>query len=675
MKIFRILFFWMLLGLTPTVALGSLSLADYALLPTPQKIEFGKNKITLSKVSIEMPYWSEKWSADLNATGLTITQDARFKISGKIVDTLSGIDLPNDEAYSMKISKNGIDVLATSEKGIYWALMTLNQLIETNKNKVKLPECEITDWPAFKIRGLLMDVGRSYISMEELKREIEIMSKFKLNVFHWHLTENQAWRLESKIFPMINDSINTIRQPGKYYTIEEAKELMKWASTHNMILIPEIDMPGHSAAFVRTFRHDMQSPEGMKILKLLIEEACETFDSVPYLHIGSDEVKFTNPDFVPEMVEFVRTKGKKVIGWNPGWDFKPGEIDMIQMWSYRGKATDGIPAIDSKLHYINHFDTYGDLVALYRSNVYGQTKGSDNLAGVEIALWNDRLVDDEKSNVTQNILYPLLLTVAERSWDGGGTEYFDSLGTNMGAVDSEDFKRFKEFERRLLEHKATTLKDLNIPYVKQTNVKWRITDAFPNHGDLTTVFPPETEGIKEMYIYQDSVYNSKEAIGAGIYLRHVWGNTVPTFYTNPQPNHTAYAYTQVYSPVNQIVGLQVETQNYSRSESDIPPPQGKWDYRDSKIWINGKPLNPPVWTATHTVRDNEIPMGNENMSAREPMQVELHKGWNQVVLKLPVGEFSSHETRLVKWMFTFVFTTPDGKEAAPGLIYSPQAKL
>ena len=167
----------------------------------------------------------------------------------------------------------------------------------------------------------MQDVGRSYISVEELKREIEILSRFKINVFHWHLTENQAWRLESKIFPMLNDSINTVRMPGKYYTLEEARELVDFCKQHQVMLIPEIDMPGHSAAFIRTFRHDMQSPEGMKILKLLIDEVCETFD-VPYLHIGTDEVAFTNPDFVPEMVSYVRSKGKKVISWNPGWHYK-----------------------------------------------------------------------------------------------------------------------------------------------------------------------------------------------------------------------------------------------------------------------------------------------------------------------------------------------------------------
>lgn len=655
---------------------ATISFENYALLPIPQEIEFGNEKIIVSSVEVNMPAWEQKWENDLTYLGIKVLPEANFKISGEITDEIPNAPLPNDEAYNFTISKTGIKVKATTEKGLYWALMTINQLlIKDDSLNITLPECEITDWPAFKIRGFLMDVGRSYISMEELKREIAIMSQFKLNVFHWHLTENQAWRLESKIFPMINDSNNMIRDPGKYYTIEEAKELMEWAIKHNMILIPEIDMPGHSAAYVRTFNHEMQSPEGMEILKLLVEEACETFDRVPYFHIGTDEVAFMNPDFVPEMVSLVRAKNKKVISWNPGWKYNPGEIDMTHLWSYRGKAQKGIPAIDSRFHYINHFDTYADIVALYRSSIYGQQEGSDDVAGAIIALWNDRKIDDEPSIITQNNVYPIMLAVAERSWDGGGTEYFDSLGTNMGIEGSEDFNSFVDFERRFLKHKSTTLKDLNIPYVKQTNVKWRITDAFPNDGDLTKIFPPETEGLKEHYLYQDSMYNTKEAIGAGIYLRHVWGNTVPAFYSNPQPNHTAYAYTQVFSPIEQTVGLQVETQNYSRSESDIPQPQGKWDFRESKIWINGQELIPPVWTGKHQTRDNEIPLGNENMSARKPLIIRLNKGWNQVMLKLPVGEFSSHETRLVKWMYTFVFTTPDGRKEAPGLLYSPKGCL
>lgn len=673
MKSIRICLIMALVAIAATAAARP-SLADFALLPVPQEIEFRNGETKFSATRLEMPAWARQWTDCLAQLGAKVDPQARFLIKGEIVDSIAGAGA-NDEAYTLSVGSHGITVTATSEKGIFWALQTLRQLGQrSTARQARFPRCEIVDWPAFPWRGFMMDVGRSYISMDELKREIDAMSLFKLNVFHWHLTENQAWRLESRIFPMLNDSVNTIRQPGKYYTIEEARELVAYCRDRGIMLVPEIDMPGHSAAFERTFRHDMQSPEGMKILKLLVEEACATFDEVPYLHIGTDEVRFTNPDFVPEMVAFVRSHGKKAISWNPGWHYEPGQIDMTHLWSYRGKGQTGIPAIDSKLHYLNHFDLYADLRALYRSTIYGHTSGTPDVAGVEIAIWNDRYVADEASNANQNNLYPAMLAVAERSWHGGGTEYFDRLGSNMAEPGTDDFNEFADFERRLLHHKATTLSHLDIPYVKQTNVQWRITDPFPNGGDLSRRFPPEKEGMKQSYEYEGATYGTRKASGAGIYLRHVWGpGTIPGFYPDPQPDHTAYAFTRVYSPADQTLGLQAETQNYSRSEPDIAPEQGKWDYRESRIWINGVAIEPPVWQSTHKTRDNEISLTNENASARKPLPVKLHKGWNDVMIKLPIGQFSTPETRLAKWMFTFVLTTPDGTREAD-VVYDPDAQ-
>lgn len=496
-----------------------------------------------------------------------------------------------------------------------------------------------------------------------------MLSRFKINVFHWHLTENQGWRLESKIFPMLNDSVNMTRFPGRYYTLEEVKDLVRFCKAHQVLLIPEIDMPGHSAAFVRTFRHDMQSPEGMKILKLLMDEVCETFD-VPYIHVGTDEVPFTNPEFVPEMVAHIRAKGKKVISWNPGWHYKAGEIDMTHLWSYRGKVQPGIPAIDSRFHYLNHFDTFGDLVSLYNSRIYNQPAGSKELAGVILAVWNDRFIPDEQDIILENYFYPNMLTIAERAWRGEGSEYFDQDGVILPDEDTPGFKAFVDFENRMLWHKEHTFQGYPFAYVRQTNVKWRITDAFPNGGVLTKSFPPEQE-ITPVYVYEGKEYKTKQVTGAGIYLRHVWGKLVPAFYKNPQENHTAYAYTWVYSPKKQQVGMWVEFQNYGRSEPDLAPLPGKWDYRESRIWLNEQEILPPVWTSGHRQKSNEIPLGNENCVARPPVPVVLNEGWNKVLLKLPVGKFSMPEVRLVKWMFTAVFVTLDGQRAVEGLVYSP----
>lgn len=594
-------FIGMILVCAVTIAQTSISL-----LPKPQLYKDTGKNFTMGKVKLSTPVLRPEWEVFIMNAGGEIVEHSSSVIEVELVPSIEEARLNGAEAYRLSVSNKRIKIEAVTEQGVYWAMQTLRQLERKKGKRSSVAGCEIVDWPAFRIRGFMQDVGRSYISMEELKREIEILSRFKINVFHWHLTENQAWRLESKIFPMLNDSVNTIRMPGKYYTLEEARDLVDFCKKHQVLLIPEIDMPGHSAAFVRAFRHDMQSPEGMKILKLLLDEVCETFD-VPYLHIGTDEVEFTNPHFVPEIVAYVRSKGKKVISWNPGWHYKPGEIDMTHLWSYRGKAQPGIPAIDSKFHYLNHFDVFGDIVALYNSRIYDQAEGSEDIAGTILALWHDRLIDNEWNLVIENGLYPNMLAIAERAWRGGGTEYFDGLGTILPPEDTEAFKEFADFEKRMLWHKEHTFKGYPFAYVKQTNVKWNITDAFPNGGDMDKVFPPEQE-LKDTYHYNGNTYGVRQAIGAGIYLRHVWGDMVPAFYADPKENHTAYAYTWVYSPKDQEVGLWAEFQNYSRSEMDLAPLPDKWDYKGSRIWINDREILPPVWTATHKVKSYEVPL-------------------------------------------------------------------
>lgn len=591
-----------------------------SLLPLPQKYQFNGKKSS-DELTMEEKYVSQ-------------IEGAKFQ----------------EEAYHLTVTGKRIILEATTPKGMYWGKQTLEQLKYTKNKKTYLPQCEITDWPAFRIRGFMHDVGRSFIPVEELKREISLLSRYKINVFHWHLTENQAWRLECKKYPQLNAPENMEREKGKYYTLEEARQLVEFCKQHQVLLIPEIDMPGHSAAFERTFKTDMQSEKGTQILKDIIDEVCATFD-VPYLHIGTDEVQFTNPDFVPMMVKYIRDKGKKVISYNPGWNYKPGEIDMTQLWSYRGKAQKGIPAIDCRYHYANHFDTYADLVAMFNSRIYNQPEGSDDLAGSIVAFWNDRYIDNTPQLLAENNFYPYMLTLAERAWRGGGNCYFDGKGTLLWEDEPEQLAAFKEFEDRLLWQKNTWLKEVPFPYVRQTQSEWQITDAFPNGGDLNKVFPPE-EKEDSVYQYEGNTYHSRKIIGNGIYLRHVWGTLVPGFYANPQENHTAYATRWIYSPKERKTKLALEFQNYSRSESDLAPRQGTWDYKCSRAWLNGKEIMPPVWENTNTERSNEITLKNENYMSRPAIDITLKKGWNKLMLKLPVGKFSSKETRLVKWMFT-----------------------
>ena len=167
-----------------------------------------------------------------------------------------------DEAYTLHISREHIHIEAIKPQGVYRAMQTLRQLTERSEQGVRVHGCRITDWPAFRIRGWMHDVGCSYISLKELKREIVLLSRYKINTFHWHLTENQAWRLESKRYPELNDSAHTTRMPGKYYTHEEARELVDFCRKHFVTLIPEIDIPGHSAAFERALDYGIRMISG-----------------------------------------------------------------------------------------------------------------------------------------------------------------------------------------------------------------------------------------------------------------------------------------------------------------------------------------------------------------------------------------------------------------------------
>lgn len=551
-----------------------------------------------------------------------------------MVDSIPGAGSHQDEAYQLTVSRKGIEIKAVTPMGELRAKQTLRQLESQGHRRTKVKCCSITDWAAFPYRGFLQDIGRSYLSIDEIKNEIGALSAFKMNVFHWHLTENQAWRLESRKYPELNAPENMTRFPGKYYSVEEVRDVLSFAASVGVDVIPEIDMPGHSAAFVRTFGVDMQSKEGMEILKDLISEAAETFKGCRYFHIGTDEVRISNPSFAHEMAQFVKGLGFKVASWMPGSDYDPQDIDLLQLWSYRGKAQPGILAVDSKLHYLNHFDPFADVMIMHGFKPCGLDETDGQTVGSEVAIWHDQFVSTEDRMVRENILYPAAMTIAERTWRGGEAGPFD------------------EFEERMLHYINSDLKGFPVTYVRQNNVHWGITEAFPNEGDLTAVFPPETE--------DPSAYQAGTATGAGVYLRHVWGGICPQFFEDPQPNSTVYAWTWVWSPKSQDAGILMQFQIYSRSEKNAHPEQGKWDYRGSRAWLNDEEILPPVW------EDD-----NENLTGRAPVQTRLKRGWNKVLLKLPVGEFSTPEVRLVSWMYDFVLTTPEGTEALPGLIYSP----
>ncbi len=672
------------------------------LLPKPQQVEVTPGVAFALSGAVSINYADGVAACELleevfTENGCSIAQGGKA-VNVSYVQSIDGahdyaLHGYENEAYTLEITANDINITAVTATGVIRAAQTLAQLAEGYEGAKALEGLTMKDWPAFKLRGYMHDVGRSFISIDELIKQVELFSRFKINTFHWHMTENQAWRFEVKAYPELTSAASMTRFPGQYYTQEDCKRLLAVAKKHGVIVIPEIDMPGHSEAFHRAMGFDMQSEQGKVVLKKVIDEVVEVFEGVPYIHIGGDEVS-TTAAYLNEMLDYAESKSANVKGglWNPINGIGQDALNhtLAQMWGTRGYLATGKANIDCRYNYTNHFDVFADLVGIYKSTIYYSQKGNPDVAGSISGCWNDRKVATEKDIMAQNNVWANVIATAERTWMGGGKAYIDNAtntpdnykanpygGGVMLPNSGDEYEEFKSWETRFLFHKANSLKGEPIPYVKQTNVRWRITDAFPNGGSETAAFDPETAGttastdlLPEVYTHEGNTYYTGMATGAGIYLAHTWGNSIiDAYYKNPQFNHTAYAWTYVYSPEAQTVGAQIEFQNYSRSEQDAAAPAGKWDHFGSKIWVNGEEIAAPTWENTGvSISSKEVLLKNENFPGRKPIQVTLKQGWNKVFLKLP---YFNKGYRLKKWMFTCVFTDTEGINAVEGLIYSP----
>lgn len=646
------------------------------LLPRPQQLTKQAGTFALQRaLRLEDATQTPLLRKVLSASGATFSESAQPVVRVIVDKSLNTFDYPlagfGNEGYRLDVSPHLITITVAEPIGVVRAAQTLHQLSLGTEGSPQIEALTMTDFPAFKVRGVMHDVGRSFIDIEELKRQIDLLAQFKVNVFHWHLTENQAWRFEVKAFPQLTSAASITRFPGKFYTQAECRELEEYAYERGVTIIPEIDMPGHSQAFVRAMGHDMQTEQGMQELQTILEEVAKVFVRAPYIHFGADEHTITYPNFLNTIIDKIHSLGKKAVVWNPinGVAIQNHKVDMTQMWSTRGKLVKGIPNIDCRYNYTNHFDVFADLVGIYKSSIYYAARGNAEIAGTISCPWNDRKLPTQDDIVVQNNFYANALASAERGWIGGGKEYVEKGGVMLPSS-GEEYEEFADWERRFLYHKATTLQQVSIPYVRQTNVQWAITEAFPNHGNAAQRFPPETEGLKSSYTYQGLTYTTGYATGAGIYLRHTWGEgTIPAYYAQPKENTTAYAWTYVYSPKAQDVGALIEIYNYGRSEKDLAPNNGHWDRMGAKIWLNDREIPAPSWkNAGKTSMTNENLLEDENFTARPAAPISLKMGWNKVLLKLP---FNPNGTRLKKWMFTFVLTDKSGRNALENVIYSP----
>ena len=306
---------------------------------------------------------------------IELNKGEKNNIHFKIDSTIS-----NEEGYELDISTSKITIAAKSQKGAFYAFQTIRQLLPSNfatskDNKFTIQSLKIKDAPQFGYRGMHLDVGRHFFSVDFIKKYLDLMAMLKMNTFHWHLTEDQGWRIEIKKYPKLQE-IAAFRnetlighysdQPhqfdgkkyGGYYTQEEIKEVIKYATERQITVIPEIEMPGHAQAAIAAypelgctkkpikvatkwgvFKNIYCPKEGtFKFLEDVLDEVIPLFPG-KYIHIGGDEAPKTNwkkcnhcqklikkeglkdehelqSYFITRMEKYINSKGKQIIGWD-----------------------------------------------------------------------------------------------------------------------------------------------------------------------------------------------------------------------------------------------------------------------------------------------------------------------------------------------------------------------
>lgn len=374
-------------------------------------------------------------------------------------------DLP-PEGYILEIEESGIFIKASGEQGVIWALTTAAGLLEEGK----LPCCVIEDAPRYGHRGLSLDCARHFFPVRTVKNVIEEISLAKMNVLHWHLSDDQGWRVESRKFPKLQET------SGAYYTREEIRDIVEFARIRGVEVIPEIDMPGHTSAVLAAFpEHSCSGKEvtlataggiypvilcpGKEATFAFVEELLE--DIIPLFpgkrfHIGGDEaprwewkkcphcqkrmeelgttdIENLQGYFTARVCEVLKKHGKQPICWNEVVRSTNHPKDIqIQYWTlqHRQSAEKFIRG-GGKWIYSDMFEVYLDypysmssMEKIYRTEPHlGKISFAEdpNLLGMEACLWAEHIAEPEK---LERMLFPRVYALAETAWSGK-TDYAD----------------------------------------------------------------------------------------------------------------------------------------------------------------------------------------------------------------------------------------------------------
>lgn len=545
------------------------------------------------------------------------------------------------EQYTLTTKGGKAVIIAQSKQAENWGVSTLRQL--TDKDGY-VPEVEIVDYPAFPIRGFMHDTGRNFREVALLKKDIDLMSFYKLNVFHWHLTDNPAWRIESHAYPQLNDpKFHTKgRDEGKFYTYDQIREVIAYAKERGVMIIPEIDMPGHSAYFNRTFGFGMATAEGMKILEVCLKEFFKEIpkEDCPYLHIGSDEVRVNDPEgFMAFCEKIVKDHGRIAMAWDPG--LPPADDTYCQIW--RSQVSDLLkkepyprPYIDSYMGYLNNSCPFVNTSRYFLHYACTANGANDKARGGIICLWNDVNVDDQTKLLPHNGMPEGAAAFAERFWVGGegyGLEIEDLIPS----PDSKAHKDLVDFEKRLIYHRDNFLADYDTRWVANASQPWRVTI-------------PAVKGTPMSQMKWTKVWG-------GVIDLHALAaaNKVEL-----KPQMEAWLETEIYAERDTVITAMVGFESPARSNriSDGIGKQGRWE-AEGQLFVNGIEIFPSFdWQEPEKYRyhfntwghpGGEIPYTDEQLFwTRTPSRIPLKSGWNKIRLH------SSRLFNINNWVAAFI---------------------
>src|SRR2546429_894597 len=333
-----------LLIVSAALILASLALAQpqhgLNLMPMPSSVQAGGGQLPVDRsfsVAVTgsrdttLERGVQRFVADLShQTGMFLKQRPTNSANPTLlIHAVHGSEkaqkLSEDESYELVISQSGAKLTAPNPLGILHGLQTFLQLVEITANGFAVPVVTIKDQPRFAWRGLLIDVGRHFIPLDVLKRNLDGMAAVKMNVLHWHLYDNEGFRVESKRFPKLQEA----GSDGLYYTQDEIREFVAYAHDRGIRVVPEFEMPGHSRSLFAGYPELASGPgpytiepggadavkdptreETYKFIDKFIDEMAKLFPD-DYFHIGGDEVNGHQWDANPKIQAFIHAHGMK----------------------------------------------------------------------------------------------------------------------------------------------------------------------------------------------------------------------------------------------------------------------------------------------------------------------------------------------------------------------------